>query len=122
MSIWAATPGPCRKWTSWRRCRWTSTRPSKACEVECKAWNQLPGNEPTFGDGFDNTGSLDSQNWRHVKFIDNVPDTASTAGQGKAWLMMSDVCKHCQHASCMEVCPTGAIIKTQFDTVYIQPD
>ncbi len=94
----------------------------KACEVACKAWNQLPGNEPTFGDGFDNTGSLDSQNWRHVKFIDNVPDTASTAGQGKAWLMMSDVCKHCQHASCMEVCPTGAIIKTEFDTVFIQPD
>jgi formate dehydrogenase iron-sulfur subunit len=43
-------------------------------------------------------------------------------GQGKAWLMMSDVCKHCQHASCMEVCPTGAIIRTEFDSVYIQPD
>jgi formate dehydrogenase iron-sulfur subunit len=43
-------------------------------------------------------------------------------GQGKAWLMMSDVCKHCQHASCMDVCPTGAIIRTEFDTVYIQPD
>jgi formate dehydrogenase iron-sulfur subunit len=94
----------------------------KACEVACKAWNQLPGNEPAFGDGYDNTGSLDSQNWRHVKFIDNVPDDTATAGQGKAWLMMSDVCKHCQHASCMEVCPTGAIIRTEFDTVFIQPD
>jgi formate dehydrogenase iron-sulfur subunit len=94
----------------------------KACEVACKEWNQLPGNEPAFGDGFDNTGSLDSQNFRHVKFIDNVPDEASSAGQGKAWLMMSDVCKHCKHASCMEVCPTGAIIRTEFDTVFIQPD
>jgi formate dehydrogenase iron-sulfur subunit len=35
---------------------------------------------------------------------------------------MSDVCKHCQHASCMDVCPTGAIIRTEFDTVFIQPD
>jgi formate dehydrogenase iron-sulfur subunit len=35
---------------------------------------------------------------------------------------MSDVCKHCQHASCMEVCPTGAIIRTEFDTVFIQED
>jgi formate dehydrogenase iron-sulfur subunit len=43
-------------------------------------------------------------------------------GQGKAFLMMSDVCKHCQHASCMEVCPTGAIIRTEFDTVFIQED
>jgi formate dehydrogenase iron-sulfur subunit len=94
----------------------------KACEVACKEWNQLPGNEPAFGDGFDNTANLDAQNWRHVKFIDNVPDETYGAGQGKAWLMMSDVCKHCQHASCMEVCPTDAIIRTEFDTVYIQPD
>jgi formate dehydrogenase iron-sulfur subunit len=94
----------------------------KACEVACKTWNELPGNEPVFGDGYDNTSNLDSQNWRHVKFIDNVPDETSGAGQGKAWLMMSDVCKHCTHASCMEVCPTGAIIRTEFDTVFIQPD
>jgi formate dehydrogenase iron-sulfur subunit len=94
----------------------------KACEVACKTWNELPGNEPVFGDGYDNTGNLDSQNWRHVRFVDNVPDETAGAGQGKAWLMMSDVCKHCTHASCMEVCPTGAIIRTEFDTVFIQPD
>jgi formate dehydrogenase iron-sulfur subunit len=94
----------------------------KACEVACKEWNMLPGNEPVFGDGYDNTGALDAQNWRHVEFIDNVPDSSFNAGQGKAWLMMSDVCKHCQNASCMEVCPTGALIRTEFDSVYIQPD
>jgi formate dehydrogenase iron-sulfur subunit len=94
----------------------------KACEVACKQWNMLAGHEPVFGDGYDNTGDLDEQNWRHVQFIDNVPDQTMGTGQGKAWLMMSDVCKHCQHASCMDVCPTGAIIRTEFDTVYIQPD
>jgi formate dehydrogenase iron-sulfur subunit len=94
----------------------------KACEVACKQWNLLAGHEPSFLDGFDNTGQLDSQNWRYVQMIDNVPDEAVGTGQGKAWLMMSDVCKHCQHASCMDVCPTGAIIRTEFDTVYIQPD
>ncbi|MEV0172163.1 4Fe-4S dicluster domain-containing protein [Streptomyces sp. NPDC050803] len=94
----------------------------KACEVACKEWNELPGNEPVFGDGFDNTSSLDAQNWRHVQFIDNVPDETSGTGQGKAWLMMSDVCKHCKEASCLEVCPTGAIIRTEFDSVFIQPD
>ena len=35
---------------------------------------------------------------------------------------MSDVCKHCVHAACLEVCPTGAIIRTEFDTVVIQSD
>ena len=94
----------------------------KACEVACKEWNLLAGDEPTFRDGFDNTGSLDAQNWRHVKFIDNVPDEVASVGQGKAWLMMSDVCKHCVRAGCLEVCPTGAIIRTEFDSVYIQPD
>jgi formate dehydrogenase iron-sulfur subunit len=94
----------------------------KACEVACKEWNMLDGNEPAFGDGYDNTGSLDAHNWRHVQFIDKVPDKPVGVGQGRAWLMMSDVCKHCTHASCMEVCPTNAIIRTEFDTVYIQPD
>ena len=94
----------------------------KACEVACKQWNELPGNEPVFGDGYDNTGSLDAQNWRHVKFLDIVQDKPVSAGNGKAWLMMSDVCKHCKQASCLEVCPTGAIIRTEFDTVFIQPD
>jgi len=36
--------------------------------------------------------------------------------------MMSDVCKHCVRAGCLEVCPTGAIIRTEFDTVVIQSD
>jgi formate dehydrogenase iron-sulfur subunit len=94
----------------------------KACEVACKTWNELPGNEPAFGDGYDNTGQLDAQNWRYVQLIDNVPDQTLGVGQGKAWLMMSDVCKHCKEASCLEVCPTDAIIRTEFDTVYIQPD
>jgi len=95
----------------------------KACEVACKEWNQLQGDAPKFlADSYDNTGQLDDQNWRHVKFIDEVPAQAVDSGNGKAWLMMSDVCKHCKHASCMEVCPTGAIIRTEFDTVFIQQD
>jgi formate dehydrogenase iron-sulfur subunit len=36
--------------------------------------------------------------------------------------MMSDVCKHCTHAGCLEACPTGAIIRNEFDDVYVQPD
>jgi formate dehydrogenase iron-sulfur subunit len=35
---------------------------------------------------------------------------------------MSDVCKHCVQAACLEVCPTNAIIRTEFDTVVIQSD
>jgi formate dehydrogenase iron-sulfur subunit len=94
----------------------------KACEVACKEWNRLPGDAPKFKDSYDNTGALDDQNWRHVQFIERLSDGPVQAGNGHAWLMLSDVCKHCKQASCMEVCPTGAIIRTEFDTVFIQQD
>ncbi|HEU0168109.1 MAG TPA: 4Fe-4S dicluster domain-containing protein, partial [Chloroflexota bacterium] len=38
------------------------------------------------------------------------------------WLMMSDVCKHCARAACLEACPTGALFRTEFDTVVVQQD
>src|SRR5438552_1122197 len=119
----------------------------KACQVACHQWNDLPaGHGPPpdsplgmrqpdsshrsapatsrvalpllSGNSYDNTGSFSDVNWRHVKFIEQFstdPDRSQAA-----WLMMSDVCKHCVHAPCLEVCPTGAIMRTEFDTVYIQ--
>ncbi len=98
----------------------------KACEVACKEWNQLPGDPITFRDSYDNTGQLDAQNWRHVQFHETIPPntgfipTPTPIAGGQAWLMMSDVCKHCQQASCLEVCPTNAIVRTEYDTVLIQ--
>lgn len=38
------------------------------------------------------------------------------------WLMSSDVCKHCTHAACLDVCPTGALVRTEFGTVVVQDD
>src|SRR6266511_1437929 len=93
----------------------------KACEVACKNWNQLPaetgGIRELSGDSYDNTRKLDGLHWRHVKFIEQFDGPYN----GR-WLMMSDVCKHCVQAGCLEVCPTGAIIRTEFDTVVIQSD
>ncbi len=92
----------------------------KACEVACHQWNALParngGVVPLTGQSYDNTGALSDVDWRHVKFIEQFSPDRS---QGR-WLMMSDVCKHCVDAPCLEVCPTGSIIRTEFDTVYIQ--
>jgi formate dehydrogenase iron-sulfur subunit len=45
------------------------------------------------------------------------PDTAEFR-----WLMSSDVCKHCTHAGCLDVCPTGALFRTEFGTVVVQDD
>ncbi|MEP6574090.1 MAG: 4Fe-4S dicluster domain-containing protein [Gemmatimonadota bacterium] len=100
----------------------------KACQVACHQWNQLPatngGNTELTGNSYDNTGSLNALDWRHVKFIEQIPEDRSQEGflKGSRWLMMSDVCKHCVEAGCLEVCPTGAIIRTEFDSVFIQQD
>jgi formate dehydrogenase iron-sulfur subunit len=48
-----------------------------------------------------------------------------TGAEGRTsfrWLMASDVCKHCTHAGCLDVCPTGALFRTEFGTVVVQQD
>ena len=69
---------------------------------------------------YDNTGALGANRWRHVAFIEQEPVGRPTSGM--RWLMSSDVCKHCTHAACLDVCPTGAIFRTEFGTVVVQQD
>jgi formate dehydrogenase iron-sulfur subunit len=100
----------------------------KACQAACHQWNELPavndGVVELTGNSYDNTGRLSALDWRHVRFIEQIPEDRSQEGflKGSRWLMMSDVCKHCVRAGCLEVCPTGAIIRTEFDSVFIQQD
>jgi formate dehydrogenase iron-sulfur subunit len=124
----------------------------KACEVACKEWNRNPrdGDLELLGSSYDNTGALGASTWRHVAFIEQGHDRIEQAREsGRAltdlgmpamhqspesvdiappdtpefrWLMASDVCKHCTHAGCLDVCPTGALFRTEFGTVVVQDD
>jgi formate dehydrogenase iron-sulfur subunit len=115
----------------------------KACEVACKEWNGVPEDGLNWtGWSHDNSQGLGADTWRHVAFIeqrtpaggpvtnfqrdaaDEAGGTADEAGgpDGFRWLMSSDVCKHCTHAACLDVCPTGAIFRTEFGTVVVQAD
>jgi formate dehydrogenase iron-sulfur subunit len=121
----------------------------KACEVACKEWNEVPEDGFSLtGMSYDNTASLNANTWRHVAFVEQpaAPSTAvgaatvdlgmpgpppptspegAEAGQERPdfrWLMSSDVCKHCTHAACLDVCPTGSLFRTEFGTVVVQPD
>src|SRR3989440_9485099 len=94
----------------------------KACEVACKQWNQLPADGYKLTNySYDNTVALSSTTWRHVAFVEQTRPANGTGKQVNR-LMMSDVCKHCTHAGCMEACPTGAIVRNEFGDVYVQPD
>jgi formate dehydrogenase iron-sulfur subunit len=120
----------------------------KACEVACKEWNHVPDDiTPWTGDSHDNTRALGADTWRHVAFVEQkVPVGADGAarslvqsaaagglaedaglqtyqeGDGLRWLMASDVCKHCTDAACLDVCPTGALFRTEYGTVVVQED
>jgi formate dehydrogenase iron-sulfur subunit len=97
----------------------------KACEVACKEWNLVPedGYEWT-GHSYDNTGELSANTWRHVAFVEqNEPLRAGDqSDDALRWLMESDVCKHCTHAACLDVCPTGSLFRTEYGTVVVQED
>ncbi len=98
----------------------------KACEVACKEWNLVPDDGfDLLGSSYDNTGALGASSWRHVAFIEQtrpVPEPDADPATGLRWLMSSDVCKHCTHAACLDVCPTGSLFRTEFGTVVVQPD
>jgi formate dehydrogenase iron-sulfur subunit len=97
----------------------------KACEVACKEWNAVPSDGYTFsGASYDNTLQLGHSTWRHVKFVERDPvvGRGGNAPERMAWEFSSDVCKHCEVAGCLESCPTGSIIRTEFGGVYVQPD
>ena len=116
----------------------------KACEVACKEWNEVPE------DGYLAHRDVLRQHpgarrqhlaarrvRREAPRRDHRPtsgcrrwdpagaarDQAAPSGDGGIrWLMSSDVCKHCTHAACLDVCPTGALFRTEFGTVVVQPD
>jgi formate dehydrogenase iron-sulfur subunit len=115
----------------------------KACEVACKEWNGIPDDGfDLLGSSYDNTGSLNASTWRHVEFIEQrkpltrpepvdlgMPSFAQPGASAEAgertefrWLMASNVCKHCTNAGCLDVCPTGALFRTEFGTVVVQDD
>ncbi|MFF4173311.1 4Fe-4S dicluster domain-containing protein [Streptomyces sp. NPDC001744] len=123
----------------------------KACEVACKEWNAIPEDGMALtGMSYDNTQALGASTWRHVAFVEQrvpAPEgrtelpladgpeapagrpldsggrTAGETGPGELrWLMSSDVCKHCTHAACLDVCPTGSLFRTEFGTVVVQED
>jgi formate dehydrogenase iron-sulfur subunit len=105
----------------------------KACEVACKQWNDLPADgSMKQAHSYDNTGTLSASTWRHVRFVETLTmvDPEPTlnlveAAMGQEldrWVFMSDVCKHCTNAGCLDACPTGALMRTEFETVIVQAD
>ena len=104
----------------------------KACEVACKEWNDVPedglvlhrrcptttpaSSAPT--PGATSRSSSSASRARR-------PSDARRDGRRRRLPLADvarDVCKHCTHAACLDVCPTGALFRTEFGTVVVQED
>jgi len=119
----------------------------KACEVACKEWNDVPDDGFVWsGNSYDNTGRLGASTWRHVLFLEqdrqkgnqitgamgltnpqSARSSPAAAGEPQLedpfrWIFLSDVCKHCEEAGCLEACPTGSIVRTEVGSVFVQDD
>jgi formate dehydrogenase iron-sulfur subunit len=110
------------------------------------------GSQSGGGISYDHTGDLSASTWRHVRFVElfepspqlrdeaeralangaggQLPAIPAAGGVDVAdavrkmgdWVFMSDVCRHCTNAGCLDACPTGALIRTEYQTVVLQSD
>src|SRR5437867_1377756 len=109
------------------RAAWSEARNSGAgfrtrcCPADANEWSGL---------SYDHTLALGASTWRHVLFLEQDrnrgpqvagPMTGATEDPFR-WVFLSDVCKHCEQAGCLESCPTGAIVRTENQAVFVQDD
>ncbi len=88
----------------------------RACQVACKQWNELKGEETTNRGSYENPPDLSAQTWLKVRFIE-------VERQAKpSWLFARQACMHCTDAACVKVCPTGALYHHELGMVAYNKD
>ena len=85
----------------------------RACQVACKQWNQLKAVETSFGGTYENPPSLSARTWTKIQFFESP-------NGGPKWRFRKQQCLHCENASCVAVCPTGAAQKRENGIVVIE--
>jgi formate dehydrogenase iron-sulfur subunit len=75
----------------------------RACQAACKNWNKLPPDTEHGEEIYDNAKELSAITWTLIKYKESEGLT------DEEWIFCRYQCMHCTDASCLEVCPTGAI-------------
>ncbi len=96
----------------------------RGCQVACKQWNENDEIIPDVENGvqavnrgsYENPPDLSPQTWLKIEFRE-------VERSGKvAWLFNRRACMHCTDASCVKVCPTGALYHHELGFVAYNKD
>jgi len=85
----------------------------RGCQVACKQWNKLPAEDTTFSGSYENPPQYSANTWMRVVFNEYEDEN------GIQWRLAKEGCMHCNDAACMQVCPSGAIERTELGAVRI---
>lgn len=84
----------------------------RACQVACKAWNNLPAEQTRFpqtGGGYENPKALSSRTYTRITFQENL----DTNGALERSVFAKHQCMHCLDPACVAACPVAALTKVK---------
>ena len=89
----------------------------RSCQVACKQWNGQPASQTKNRGGYQNPPDLEQNTWTIIRFQEKVKENGEVD-----WVFRKDGCMHCSDASCVRVCPTGALSYGEMGAVRLNHD
>jgi formate dehydrogenase iron-sulfur subunit len=80
----------------------------RACQVACKAWNELPSEHTKFqrtSEGYENPAALSSKTYTRITFHEILNDNGTLDRS----VFVKRQCMHCLDPACVAACPVAAL-------------
>lgn len=88
----------------------------RGCQVACKQWWDLPGEETENRGSYENPADLSPTTWTRVTFHEVEHNG------GLQWSQLAWGCMHCANAPCVDACPTSALKQNALGFVSLEPE
>jgi formate dehydrogenase iron-sulfur subunit len=90
----------------------------RSCQIACKEWNNLPGEQTEFfaAKGYQNPRDLSAKTWTLITYNELKVNNRFE------WVFGKRQCFHCQEPACATACPVRALEKTSAGPVVYHPN